>query len=424
MRPSGRQNRPLITYVSHVSPYPPQGDNEYRIERMVTWLDSKGWDIVLLYCPLAGEEPDETQLEVLCDGCDNVVYVNPDGQVRYSLARPDLEAVINSLDGRSTGGIAGLVDEASQRSAAQLGAGRTFITDALIEVIRVIDEELAPKIVLTNYVFMTRGLPLLRSRAFKIVDTMDQFSAKAGKVTPFVMGDSIPMSDAEEVNLLSQADALLAIEPGAAEKLRRIMPETCVLTVGIDMRVDTPRTPPVEAPIVLVVASSNPMNAKGLRHFLRFAWPRVLRAVPGVQLRVVGAVGAIMSGDELAMLRVSPIDNLEQCYDATRVVIIPTIAGTDVKIRALEALAHLRPFVTWPSGVQGVPPELRELCDCVTDWYAFSEAMIRILTDEAAARRLIARRERIAELLCPNAVFKELDELLATLPSPDGSSMH
>ena len=68
--------------------------------------------------------------------------------------------------------------------------------------------------------------------------------------------------------------------------------------------------------------------------------------------------------------------------------------------------------MTWPSGLDGVPEELRELCHCVTDWFAFSEALIYMLIDDDAARRVIAHRERIAELLSPNVVFAELEENL------------
>ena len=414
-RGNAPMDRPLVVCLSHVPPYPPRAGNEYRIQRVLAWLDAKGWDVVFLYCPLDGEEPDEAQLAMLRAGCDNLVYVHRNGQVRYSVARPDLEAVIAALDGRRPRDVAGLTGEASQPATRLLDVMRNFSADALIEVMCAIDEALAPKILFANYVFMTRGLPLLRGGAVKIVDTHDLFSTKSTKITPFGIADGLAMSEAEEAHLLSRADLVLAIQPDEAAELRRIAPGARVLTVGVDMKVDMSDSVLAEAPIVLLVASGNPMNAKGLRDFLRFAWPRVLKAVPGAELHVVGSVGKAVPGDEPGVLRLGLVDDLGQAYGTARTVINPAVAGTGIKIKTLEALAHLRPLVTWPSGVDGVSPELRELCECVTDWYAFSEAVIRMLTDDDAARRVSANRERIAELLSPDAVFAELDADLASL---------
>jgi hypothetical protein len=412
-QPTTSTHRPLVVCLSHVSPYPPRAGNEYRIQRVLAWLDSKGWDVVFLYCPLSGEEPDERQLAALEADCDNLVYIHRNGQVRYSVVRPDLEAVIAALDGCSTRDFAGLLDEASQPTARLLGVMRSFSADALIEVMCAIDEALTPEIILANYVFMTRGLPLLCSGALKIVDTIDLFSAKSAKVTPFGIEDGLAMSETEEMHLLSHADLVLAIQPDEAAELRRIAPEAQVLTVGVDMKVDMSHSTLIEAPIVLMVASSNSMNVKGLRDFLRLAWPRVLQAVPRAELHVVGSVGNAILGYEPGVLRLGLVDDLGQAYRAARIVINPAVAGTGIKIKTLEALAYLRPLVTWPSGVDGVSPELQGLCECVTDWYAFSEALIRMLTDDAVARRVIAHRERIAELLSPAVAFAELEGSLA-----------
>jgi len=74
---------------------------------------------------------------------------------------------------------------------------RTFSPDALIEVMCAIDQALTPKILLANYVFMTRGLPLLRGDVVKIIDTIDVFSSKCSKTAPFGIEDDVSMSEAE-----------------------------------------------------------------------------------------------------------------------------------------------------------------------------------------------------------------------------------
>jgi len=96
-----------------------------------------------------------------------------------------------------------------------------------------------------------------------------------------------------------------------------------VLTVGVDMKVDMSCSTLVKAPIVLLVASGNPLNAKGLRDFLHFAWPRVRQAVPNAVLHVVGSVGRVVPGDEPGVTRMGQVDDLGPVYGAARVVINP-----------------------------------------------------------------------------------------------------
>ncbi|WP_431284614.1 class I SAM-dependent methyltransferase [Humitalea sp. 24SJ18S-53] len=412
-RPPSPTDRPLVVFLSHVPPYPPRAGNEYRTERVLSWLRDKGWDVVFLYCPLGGEEPDAARLAALAAGCENLVYVHRDGQIRHSLARPDVAAVVAALEGRQTRDVAGLVQESTGGAVRLLNMMRTFSADALVEVMCAIDAALAPRIVIANYIFMTRGLKLLRDEALTIVDTIDVFSTKARKVEAYGIEDSLAMSEAEEAYLLSDADLVLAIQPEEADDLRRIAPKARVVVVGVDMPVEMSRATLVAAPVVLLVASGNPMNAKGLRDFLRFAWPLVLQAVPGAELRVVGSVGAAVPGQEAGVHRLGLVDDLGAAYAQARVVINPAVAGTGVKIKTLEAFANLRPLVTWPAGLDGVPADLRDLCECVTDWYAFAEALIRMLEDDNAARKVIANRDRIAELLSPAAIFSELDAELA-----------
>jgi Methyltransferase domain/Glycosyl transferases group 1 len=405
-------DRPLVVCLSHISPHPSRAGNEYRLQRILAWLDSKGWDVVLLYCPLSGQEPDDMQLAVLAGACTNLICVHRDGKVLHSLVRPDLEAVVEEIDGRTARDVARLSDETSTTKAGLMNVMRSFCPDALIEVMCVIDEVLTPEILLATYVFMTRGLPLLRSNALKIVDTIDVFSSKSSKTTPFGIENDLTISEAEEAHLLSRTDLVLAIQPAEAAELQRIAPNARVLTVGVDMKVDMSCSALVKAPIVLLVASGNPLNAKGLRDFLRFAWPRVRQAIPNAALHVVGSVGSAVAFDEPGVMRLGQVDDLGPIYGAARAVINPAVAGTGIKIKTLEALAHLRPLVTWPSGLDGVSPELRALCRCVTDWYAFSEALICTLTNDDDARKIIECRERIIELLSPHTAFAELDQML------------
>jgi glycosyltransferase involved in cell wall biosynthesis len=173
----------------------------------------------------------------------------------------------------------------------------------------------------------------------------------------------------------------------------------------------------VDAKVVLLVASKNPMNSMGLRDFLRFSWPRVIQAHPDAELHIVGAVGDTLSGDEPGVKALGRVDDLTSLYERARLVINPAVAGTGLKIKTLEALAYLRPIVLWPSGVDGVPPNLRSLCECVTDWFAFTRSVIRHLDNDEAGNRIGVSRDRIRDLLSPKTVYAELEQIIQKTPS-------
>jgi glycosyltransferase involved in cell wall biosynthesis len=137
----------------------------------------------------------------------------------------------------------------------------------------------------------------------------------------------------------------------------------------------------------------------------------------------VGSVGEGLRFDEPGVKNLGRIDDLKSAYRAARLVINPAVAGTGLKIKTLEALAHLRPVVVWPSGVDGVPTDLRDLCECVTDWFEFTRSVVRLLDSNEAVNKIMAARHRIAELLDPDAVYAELNEFLKERLGSSGAKL-
>lgn len=405
---------PLVICISHVAPWPPRAGNEYRIQRMMNWLCGAGFDVLLLLCPLPGQELNAQQMAELTLICPNVIVVNRNGSLYFQAARKVVEACVKSLDGRITRDFASILGESDcNHAAARLDSIiQIFSPDALVETLLALEEGLKPRVVLANYVLMTRGLPLLQSTALKIVDTHDVFSTKASKVVAYGIEDKLVMSQEEEAALLARADVVLAIQCEEANELRRIIPAAKIVTVGVDMPEPPLSDGPASGKIVLLVASGNPMNVKGLRDFLRFSWLRVIEAHPDAELHVVGAVGDVLSGNEYNVRRLGCLDNIADVYGQARLVINPAVAGTGLKIKTIEALAHLKPIVLWPSGLDGIPSELRALCDCVTDWFMFTNSVIRLLGDEDKQKRMNEARHKIARMLSTKTVYAELERVL------------
>ncbi len=394
--------------VSHVLPFPPRAGNEYRIHRMLSWLRSAGWAVTLVVAPLPGEEPNEAAVAAMAVEYPEFVLVRRNGQIscRLSEGAGPLEA----LAGRSVEDWAQRLGEPAQ-GGRLLDVERSFANDAVIGVVKALVQGLSPRVLLVNYAFMTRMLPLMPPDLLKLVDTHDVFSTKAQKVVRYGIRDDLALSGAEEGRLLSRADLVIAIQPDEQKELERIVPGRRVVTAGVDVDI-APEVPRPTKRVVLFVGSDNAMNVRGLEDFLEFAWPNIRRETPDAEFWIAGSVGDAVDLDDPRIRRLGRVDDLAALYAEARVAINPAVAGTGLKIKTIEALGQLCPIVTWPSGVDGLGSEARALCDIVESWPIFAEAVTGRLREEVPAAEWGERRALLAGLFSAEQVYAALSQAL------------
>jgi hypothetical protein len=291
-----------------------------------------------------------------------------------------------------------------------LQVDRSFCHDVLIAALLQLQQSLVPCAVLAEYIWMTRGLPLLDRGVLTVVDTIDVFSTYHEKVGAFgVPGWNLPRE--EEARRLARAEVIVAIQPEEARLLRTLAPEREMLTAGVDFEVLEQSEWPSD-PVVFCVGSDNPRNIAGLRDFLKFAWPEVKRACPDARLVVGGSVGAAVPGYVRDVDVLGHVEDLDPWYSRARVVVNPAIAGTGLKIKTVEALSRLRPIVCWPNGLEGVPPDMAELVPPAKDWFDFAARVTTWLRTESSAFDG-ATAASIRDQLSAEHVYGELEARLA-----------
>ena len=136
---------------------------------------------------------------------------------------------------------------------------------------------------------------------------------------------------------------------------------------------------------------------------------------PMIQLTVAGDVGTGLVSEVPGVVRLGRVPDLAPLYEEARVVINPAAAGTGVKIKTLEALGYFRPVVTWPSGVDGIAPELADLCHVVRDWYTFGRTLSGLLAMDPPASFSPEQQERIRKYTAPEATYGALTDVLEQL---------
>jgi glycosyltransferase involved in cell wall biosynthesis len=406
--------------VSHVLPHPPRAGNEYRIARMLTWLSQQGWEVLLVVCPPADVELAEHHVDQTAAAVSNLIICRHDGTLLHHL--PCDGAMLDELDGRRPRDFAAMLGEGAARDGISRSTRdilRAFCPDVLVELLLHLEQHFDPQVLLAEYVFMTRPFPLLRPELRKVIDTIDVFSNKRRKVEHYGIADPLTLAAGEEAALLDRADLLIAIQPDEAADLRQLAPALPVISVGVDFDVPDHVPPPTTAPVILLVASDNKMNVKGLADFLRFAWPLVRRDIPDAELRVVGAVGDSAEVASPGIRILGRVDDVGAAYAEARVVINPAVAGTGVKIKTVEALCHFRPIVLWPSGVEGIAPRARAMCHVANDWFDFAHRVIRLALSEESSRDFLGqdfaqRRQELVGQFATDCVYAPLAEALNT----------
>jgi hypothetical protein len=403
--------QPIILCLSHVSPCPPRAGNEYRVQRLLRWLGGEGYRIVPVIAPLPEAHVGTESLRQVAAEFSNAVLCTREGTIEYILGSvPD---VLAGLDGAWIKPVSGLLGERAGKGGHAgdlLGRDRTFCHDALVTTALRLHDTLRPAVVIAEYIWMTRLFPLLSGTAVKVVDTHDVFSTKRDKVVRYGV-DEVQVEAAEEARRLRHADLVVAIQRAEREELQRLVPDVPVLVAGVDMDVAEERRVPVGRR-VLYVASDNELNKKGLNDFLRFAWPRVRAAIPDAELVLAGRIAETLHLDEPGVVRLGLVADLKPLYGEARVVINPSVAGTGLKIKTLEALSHLRPIVTWPSGVEGLSDELMALCTTAGDWYEFATRVSEFLVSDPPRVFSDRGRDTIVREMSPRAVYGPFSEAI------------
>jgi hypothetical protein len=394
----------------HVLPYPIRAGNEYRFYRLLRWLAEQNWDLLLVICPF--ELPPPKQLALAAAVFPRLIVLDRSGAVYHNLG--DEPGLLDSLrldQGRDIKQLLG-EDDTNPEHARILGLQRAFCPDELVEVLLRLDSAYRPELLLSQYIFQTRAFAEFRPETIKVVDTVDVFSSRASKIERYGTTDGLAMSEAEEASLLRRAELLIAIQPNEADDLARLAPDQRVVSVGVDFPVCSAPVAAATGQTVLLIASGNPINVKGLQDFLADCWPLVAHKAPAAELVVGGAVcDAVRQPPERVTLlgRVGDVENL---YAQARVLINPAIAGVGLKIKTVEAICHFRTIVCWPSGVDGVPPEALAHCRVATDWGTFAEHIITVLTDDGVASAPIRDRELLEFVFSPDTVYAPLREAL------------
>ncbi len=394
-----------VLLVTHVVPYPPAAGNEIRILKLIAWLRDQGCSVTLLLTVHKLPTHVTTSLGECVDRLVLLPAIHAETQqgprpIRTNRLFAGLAWRLAALSTR----VAALPVVQSVIAACRLRTDkplsepalvrleRGFCPPTVVEMTKSLCHELRPQVVIAEYVFLSACLDVAPPGSLKIIDTHDMFSQKKSGVLAHGIDDPLALTPEEERERLLKSDLIIAIQAHEAELMTRLVPERQVITVGIDFELKEKTTVDKVVPgRILVVGSDNPLNLNGLRSFLAEAWPPIRAQCPWATLRIVGKVGKAVEAPLARVELAGWVESLASEYAAADVVINPTVAGTGLKIKTVEALCHGSAVVAWPNGVDGLPRADPPAFVVAESWVAFGESVVKLMRDQPARVALQGR---------------------------------
>ncbi len=193
----------------------------------------------------------------------------------------------------------------------------------------------------------------------------------------FTSNQSIKTRESE-IEALSKAQLILAIQKEDAETFKEMLPTKDVITVPLAKDLITLKVAQVQGRC-LFVGSGADHNVFGLRWFLDEVWPIVIDAIPESQLHIVGTVCQEFGEKYRGVHFLSHVNNLDVEYAAAEVCIVPLLVGSGLKIKLIEALAYGKACVSTSVGIQGLR-EVEGKAVAVADTsQEFAQTLIQVL---------------------------------------------
>lgn len=291
-----------------------------------------------------------------------------------------------------------------------------------------------PKAIICQYVTMGYLLDALsladRKRILCVLDTHDILHDRGLQFHSAGYLHWLEISEQEEVDVWNRFDAVIAIQPQEAERIRAAVSSPKVIVAGHALRrpLRLLRREHPERPRQLTVgyiASANYSNWHAINRFLIEVWPDLLE-LPGVEVELLiagkicdwfnlveGRAGSLMKSRVRLM---GPVERLEDFYSQIDLAINPVQFGTGLKIKNVEALAFGKPLVSTASGAAGMSAETLTGCAVVEDYSQMSSQLREICVSPARLDELTAAAEEVAKTeFSPQAIFSELSALLLNL---------
>jgi hypothetical protein len=202
--------------------------------------------------------------------------------------------------------------------------------------------------VIVNYVFLSKLLNFFNDSS-KIIYTHDVFSNKF----QLTGNEWFSVNPGEEAKALKRADTVLAIQENEAVFFSYLTTGRVLSAFSYFPVHNSPFTGKKN---ILFMAGLNSHNTDAIQWFIKTVFNELILLHPEMKLLIGGSVCErithLKKNDSIVLY--NTVKNLSEFYCLGDIVINPTYAGTGLKIKSFEALAHGKVLISHPHNSVGI----------------------------------------------------------------------
>jgi sugar transferase (PEP-CTERM/EpsH1 system associated) len=228
-----------------------------------------------------------------------------------------------------------------------------------------------------------------------------------------------------ERSTLHRFDLVLAVSDTDRETLERLYPGALrapiqVVKTGVDTEYFTPLDAPVRPAHLVFTGSMDWLpNEDAMLYFVREILPRIRQLEPGATLGIVGraptpAVRRLAS--EAGIEVTGRVDDVRPHIGTATVYVVPLRIGGGTRLKIFEAMSMAKAVVSTTIGAEGLPVDHGANIVIADEPATFAEAVVRLVRDPDARRRLeAAARQLVVERYDWSVVARDFEEALDRL---------
>ncbi len=152
---------------------------------------------------------------------------------------------------------------------------------------------------------------------------------------------------------------------------------------------------------ILLLGSDNSFNVEGIKWFLENIYPKLNK---NLKILAVGKITKYID-IESNIEKKGYVENLDEVYKSSKILVAPLFGGTGIKIKVIEALSYGVPVVTTSKGVIGFKDKNNNGCLITDDLNEFIININKLLEDNDFA---VSQRNKAVKYFLENFCLKKI----------------
>ena len=255
-----------------------------------------------------------------------------------------------------------------------------------------------PNMVILEYIYLAYLKDAIPDCCTTVLDTHDIMSFREYRFYEHGFDHHINISLAEEKKILSQFDAVVAIQKEERKLLQKILPQTPVLLCPHVVSSTIPKKQLQAIKTIGFIGGSSLANRVGLEWFINQVWTTI--KCFDLKLLIFGSIGEqfkeYATQDSQIKIMGTKMSQAE-IYSLSDCTINPIFVGGGLKIKTLEAISFGTPIVSTIEGAVGIGEEGNNGIMLARDRAEFIEAFIRLINEPNLVAELIRQGEELVK---------------------------